>query len=72
MRRRIGALRPRLCADKLVAAVAEAIAPLPNSVAWAEIILKLQAAGCSAKAANKLRARVWLARASREASISVQ
>jgi hypothetical protein len=72
MRRRIGALRSRLCADKLVAAVAEATAPLANSLAWTEIILKRQAAGCAPRLANKLRAGVWLARAVRKASISVQ
>jgi hypothetical protein len=57
---------------ELIASVAEATAPLANSPAWTEIILKLQAAGCSAKVANKLRARVWLARRVREVSICVQ
>jgi hypothetical protein len=47
---------------KLVAAIAEATTPLPNSVAWPEIVARLQAAGCSAKVAHDLRGRAWLAR----------
>ena len=57
---------------KLIAAVAEATVPLENSVAWPEIITRLQAAGCSPKQAHELRARVWLARRVRKASICVQ
>jgi hypothetical protein len=55
-----------------IAAIAESTAGLPNSVAWAEIVAKLQAAGRPPKQAHQLRERVWAARRVRKASISVQ
>lgn len=57
---------------KLVAAVAEATLQIENSVAWSEIITRLQTAGYSPKQAHQLRGQVWLARKVRKASISVQ
>ena len=57
---------------RLIAAIAQATASLPNSHAWAEIIAILQAAGYSPKRAHELRGRVWLARKVRKASIAVQ
>jgi hypothetical protein len=52
----------------LIAAIAEATAPLANAVAWSEIVARLQGAGVSAKVAHQLRGRVWLARRVRKAA----
>ena len=57
---------------KLIAVVAEATVQIENSVAWSEIITRLQTAGYSPKRAHQLRERVWAARRVRKASVCVQ